>query len=118
MVLLHQSGHYWCTVSKNDIRLLSQQIHGMFLNALKIACIPAKVQLNVSALYPSPFFQSRSKNRGARLRLWIIFGVGENHGNSPHALSLLRARCERPRGCAADERDEVAPFHSLMPCCC
>ena len=28
---------------------------------------------------------------------------------------LLRARRERPRGCAAEKRDELAPFHWPMP---
>jgi hypothetical protein len=31
-----------------------------------------------------------------------------------HPVGLLRARRERPRcGCAAEQRDEVAPFHSI-----
>jgi hypothetical protein len=28
---------------------------------------------------------------------------------------LLRARRERPRGCAADQRDEIASLHALPP---
>src|SRR5262245_60247920 len=31
----------------------------------------------------------------------------------PFALALLRARRERPRSCAADECDELAPLHSI-----
>src|SRR5262249_59733055 len=32
----------------------------------------------------------------------------------PHAFGLLRARCERPRGCRAPEkRDELAAPHSM-----
>jgi hypothetical protein len=37
------------------------------------------------------------------------------HADAPHALGLLRARRERPRGRAPEQRDEVAPFHSHAP---
>jgi hypothetical protein len=30
---------------------------------------------------------------------------------------LLRARRERPRGCAAEQRDELAAFHSITSSC-
>ena len=32
----------------------------------------------------------------------------------PHLLLLLRARRERPRCCAAEQRDELAPPHSMI----
>ena len=35
------------------------------------------------------------------------------HTNASHPIGLLRARRERPRGRAAEERDEVAPVHSV-----
>jgi hypothetical protein len=36
----------------------------------------------------------------------------------PHALCLLRARCQRPRGRAADQRDELASSdHSITSSC-
>src|SRR5262249_46011147 len=37
----------------------------------------------------------------------------DQHANPPHALGLLRPRRERPRGPAADERDEIATLHSI-----
>jgi hypothetical protein len=34
--------------------------------------------------------------------------------DAPNAFALLRARRERPRGCrATEQRDELAPFHSI-----
>ena len=50
-------------------------------------------------------------------KIWRI-GVGCNrtareHANAPHPLRLLRARRERPRRCAAEKRDELAPPHSI-----
>jgi hypothetical protein len=40
-------------------------------------------------------------------------GEWGEHTNATHALALLRARRERPRGCAADKRDELASPHSI-----
>jgi hypothetical protein len=45
----------------------------------------------------------------------IVRGCGQQHGDAPHALGLLRARRNRPRSRVADERDELAPFHYPMP---
>ena len=37
------------------------------------------------------------------------------HGDAPHAVWLLRPRRQRPsRRRAAEQRDEVAPFHQLV----
>ena len=35
------------------------------------------------------------------------------HSDDTHRL--LRARHERPRRCAAEQRDELAPFHGAYP---
>ena len=35
----------------------------------------------------------------------------ENEADTPQLARLLRARRERPRGRAAEQRDELAPFH-------
>src|SRR5215471_8869102 len=48
-----------------------------------------------------------------RLRFQIAFGKVRQHANSPHALGLLRARRQRPRRRAANERDELAALHSI-----
>src|SRR5204863_7140493 len=41
-------------------------------------------------------------------------GCPRSEDSNPINLAgLLRPRRERPRGCAADERDELAPFHRL-----
>ena len=44
----------------------------------------------------------------------IVRGCGQEHADAPHALALLRARGEGPRGGAADKkRDERTPLHSI-----
>jgi hypothetical protein len=37
------------------------------------------------------------------------------HSDPAQAVALLHLRCERPRRCATDERDELAPFHCAVP---
>jgi hypothetical protein len=51
------------------------------------------------------------------LKVSLSFGCSRahDHADPPHPLGLLRARRERPRGCTAQQRNERAPFHSLMP---
>src|SRR5262249_15392623 len=52
--------------------------------------------------------------REAGFCLRIVLGEAQQHANPPHSVALLRARRERPRDCrAADERDELAPPHSI-----
>ena len=45
------------------------------------------------------------------LRFWIVGRDVQEHSNPSHPLALLRARRERPRRRAADERDELASSH-------
>ena len=42
-----------------------------------------------------------------------FLGSGHQHTHAAHSVGLLRARREWPRCCAADERDELAPPHSI-----
>jgi hypothetical protein len=43
------------------------------------------------------------------LRFGITFIDGYQHANPPHQLTALRARRDRPRRRAAEQRDELAP---------
>src|SRR5262245_59246644 len=50
----------------------------------------------------------------AGLSLRIVRSYVHKHADPPHALGLLRAYRERPRGRrAAEQRDELAPAHSI-----
>ena len=68
------------------------------------------VQLNVATSDPC-----RDKTTGERRERteWhrvVIFAEPHEHTNPPRPLALLRARRERPRSRAAEQRDEVEPF--------
>ena len=51
--------------------------------------------------------------RGPGLIFRIVRGCRHQHADAPHALALLRPRRERPRRRAAEQRDELAPIHSI-----
>ena len=58
--------------------------------------------------------QPLQERREAGLTFRIVRGCGQEHADAPHPLALLRARRERPRGRrAAEQRDELAPLHSI-----
>src|SRR5262245_53241467 len=47
------------------------------------------------------------------VRVGIALCLDHQHADVPHPLALLRARRERPRRRAAEQRDELAPLHSI-----
>src|SRR5262245_28707886 len=70
---------------------------------------PKVVSLDPSQL-PQPVFE-----RGhARLCLRVTGGKAHQHADPPHLLRLLRPGRDRPCGRrAAEQRDELAPPHSI-----
>jgi hypothetical protein len=50
----------------------------------------------------------------------IVRRARQKHSDLSHPLGLLRARRKRPCSCAAEQRDEVAPFQLIelhsVPC--
>src|SRR5262249_15035180 len=69
--------------------------------------------MDVATVRPAQRLQTLVERDDARLRFRIGFNGSEQHTDAPHPLGLLRARRERPRRRAAEQRDEVAPFHSI-----
>src|SRR5262249_55531748 len=49
----------------------------------------------------------------AGLRFRIVRSIRHQHADPPHPVALLRAHRERPRRRAAEQRDELAPPHSI-----
>ena len=67
----------------------------------------AIVDVNIAALGPSMLLEFLLEC----LYVWIV--EGDEHADMPNAVRLLRTRRERPRDRrAADQRDELAPFHA------
>src|SRR5262249_32189025 len=80
----------------------------MLANVGRITQAPAILDPQVAALAPAQLLQRLLERRelgtaGA--------ATAREHADPPHALSLLRASRQRPRGRrAAEQRDEIAPF--------
>jgi hypothetical protein len=74
----------------------------------------ASVDADIAAFRPSTLFQPLPECRKASLCLRIVLGEAHQHADPPHSVGLLCARRERPRcGSAAEQRDELAAFHSI-----
>src|SRR5262249_1013520 len=67
----------------------------------------------VTAHGPARALQRLLEHRAAGDRFRIVLGQTAQHADEPHPACLLRARRERPRGCAAEQCDELAPRHSI-----
>src|SRR5262249_41844676 len=99
---------------KDYIRCQRHQFGGVFARIVNIASAPAVLDLNVVPDSPAQLLQSLQERRVAGLRLRIVRGVGHEHADAPHPLTLLRARRERPAGrSTAKQRDERAAVHSI-----
>src|SRR5262245_2168799 len=80
----------------------------------KIAGGPAELEAAVSAVDPAELPQRSHKRRHAGLNFRVSLGPRHQHTDPPHPIGLLRARRERPRHRhAAEQRDELAPLHSI-----
>src|SRR5262249_28160346 len=80
---------------------------------VRIAATPPDVDAHVAADGPAELLQPLQKRRVAGLAVGIIRRQVHQHGDAAHALALLRARRERPRRRAAEQRDELAAPHSI-----
>src|SRR5262249_16870457 len=73
---------------------------------------PANINVSTATLHPPELRECLQECRDEKLSFPVAFWISHQHADAPHPLALLRARRQRQRGCcAADQRDELAPFH-------
>src|SRR5262245_30216976 len=65
------------------------------------------------AVDPAQFPQPAQERRDAGSAFRIVRGGAHEHADTSHLVGLLRARRQRPRRRAAEQRDELAPLHSI-----
>src|SRR5262245_9472987 len=87
----------------------------MLANVRGVAQAVAILDLHIAAFSPTQLLQALRKGRIAFSCVVIARdGTARQHTDAPHALALLRARRARPRRCAAEQRDDLAPrCHSI-----
>src|SRR5262245_23911879 len=84
----------------------------MGADACWVSSAPSIIDTDAAAIVPAQLLQHFAESLEIVLLL-NIFGERVEHADAPHALTLLRARHERPCGRAADQRDELPPPHSM-----
>src|SRR5262249_32132200 len=62
---------------------------------------------------PAEFGEPLRKRPDPHRRVRIVCSQAHQRTDPPHSLRLLRARHKRPSGRAAEQRDELAPLHSI-----
>ncbi len=84
------------------------------LHRLLVGRRPTKVDPDVATLCPPELLESLPERGEEALSFPITFGKRHQHADASHPISLLlRAPRERPRRRAAEQRDELASFHSI-----
>src|SRR5262249_12370200 len=98
--------------AKDDVRRECDQFFGVSTTAVEIRSAPAVIDSHVVTDGPSQLRQRLHECSDAGLCFLVVCGLGHEHADAPHPLALLPARRKRPR-CrrAAEQRDELAPFH-------
>src|SRR5262249_56607064 len=72
-------------------------------------------RIRCDSFRPAALGQSASHRPHIKRGLRVVFGHCHDSGDPPHAVGLLCPRSERPRRCAAEQRNELAPFHCPTP---
>src|SRR5262249_26228860 len=96
----------------DHIRRERDKFRRVSAKAVEIPRPPAIVDPYVVAADPAAFLQSLCERGDARRSFRIVRSHAHEHPNASHPPGLLRVRRERPRySRAAEQRDELAPFH-------
>src|SRR5262245_35859812 len=76
---------------------------------------PTNLNLRIAAVCPTQLLQCLPERCNAGLAFRIVCGYGHKNADPPHAITLLRARRQRPRRSRpTEQRDELAPpDHSI-----
>src|SRR5262249_18752220 len=118
---LLQRGHRLASTGYNHVRRERQQFPNGGLRLFNVSDAPMIVDLNVATDCPSQLFETLLQRYRTDQTLWVTLGKWHQHADTAHTLALLRARRDRPRyRRPAEQRDEVAPPHSITSsasCC-
>src|SRR5262245_38105954 len=101
--------------SQNQIGMHADQFFRIGARKIGIAARPSIQDLDVSSCDPTKLLKSVLKQSYAPLGCWIVWiAAAEQNANPPRPARLLSARNDRPpRRRAAEQRDELAAFHSI-----
>src|SRR5262249_32164704 len=106
---------HWRRLTEHHVGPQPGQLFGQPVDPIDVRARPAKLDADVAAFYPADLRQRTPERRDHGLRNRIILRKSHQHADLAYFVGpLLRARRERPRGSrAAEQRNEVAPPHSI-----
>src|SRR5262249_43819222 len=100
-------------VCHDDFRRKRDQFFRVSANPRRITATPSDFKLHIAIFGPTQLMQQLYEHRETSL-LGCRFGRTHEHADPSHPVGLLRPRRERPRRrSAAQQRDELAPLHSI-----
>src|SRR5262249_32099256 len=77
-------------------------------------CCPAELDPRVAAVDPAQLLEALQECSVTGLRFPVVRSQAHYDADAPRALALLRLRRQRPCShSAAEQRDELAPSHSI-----
>ena len=106
--MLQQRRGGGCVCRKNEFGLQRDEFLGEPLHRLR-GGRPASVDPDVAALRPPQLLESHPECGHEGLYFRVALGKPHQHANTLHPVGLLRARRQRPRRRAAEQRDELPP---------
>src|ERR1700730_12889483 len=110
--LLPQGGGSKRAGGKHHVRAQFNQLGCEHRGVPCIGVAKAKVDLDVAAIDPAQFLQALYQLPDQGLPFWIALREHTQKSDARHRAGLLRARRERPRRRAAEQREGLAAFHS------
>src|SRR5215831_16320130 len=85
----------------------------MLLNELCVSLAKPNIDPEIPAFIPAEALKRLSHGRNTVGRIRVLLSGRKQDTDAPHLLALLRTCRERPCRGAAEQRDELAAFHSM-----
>ena len=98
---------------EDDVRRERGQFRGVSANVIGIDPCPTKFDPHAAAIGPAQLRQLLDQRGDAGDCFRVGRGRGVQHADPPYRAGLLRARRDRPRSRAAEQRDELAAFQLI-----
>src|SRR5262249_3089838 len=97
----------------DEVRCRTHQLCRVSLDLTQISTRVSMLDSDIAVLGPAERLETLAKCNDPTQHFGIVLGVWMQECDVRQPLALLRARRERPRRRAAEQRDEVASFHSI-----
>src|SRR5262249_35681774 len=98
---------------QDDVRSERNQSRSLFYSLVGVVLGPAGLDPYIPANTPAQFLQALLERCQSILTFRVLGSPVHEDADPPHAIWLLRTGRERTSRRAAEQRDELAAFHSI-----